>query len=102
MKTRGLASDLNLLMVNEQTQNTDMPTFKPLPDEGSRKLCLLNGEWIVLEVGCESPTYEENFTPFRYWFEPFFEILSLEVYDVSTWVDLPEIPTEEIDDEKHK
>lgn len=43
-----------------------------MPEEGQRVLALYKGEWIVLEVGVESPSYEEPyFPPFKYWFEPF-------------------------------
>lgn len=76
--------------------NPDMPKVKPMPEEGERKLCLLNGAWIVLEVHCESPTYEENFEAFLYWREPFNDMLTPECWEVSTWEDLPEIPTTEI------
>ena len=65
------------------------------PDEGERVLALYRGEWIVLEVGVESPSYEECFESFKYWFEPFSDMLCIEYYDVDTWMPLPEIPTEE-------
>lgn len=65
------------------------------PDEGERVLALYHGEWIVLEVGVEIPSYEESFEPFKYWFEPFNNMLCIEYYDVDMWVPLPEIPIEE-------
>jgi hypothetical protein len=64
------------------------------PDEGERVLALYRGEWIVLEVGIENPSFEESFKPFKYWFEPFSDMLCIECYDVDTWVPLPKIPTE--------
>ena len=79
--------------------DSDMPKFKPLPEEGERKLCLLNGEWIVLEVHRESPTYEETFKEFLYWREPFEDMITPECWEVTTWVDLPEIPTDEQGDD---
>ena len=72
------------------------PVVKALPPEGERKLCLYHGEWIVLQVDLETPTHEENFMPFLYWREPFSDTLCIEHYDVLTWLDLPEIPTQEI------
>jgi hypothetical protein len=72
-----------------QTIIDNMPKVKAMPEEGARKLCLLNDEWIVLEVHCESPTYEETFQPFLYWREPFSDMLDIEWYEVSTWQDLP-------------
>ena len=87
---------INFLKISDVPQPADeMPKIKPMPEEGERKLCLMHGEWIVLEVGVESPTYEENFTEFSYWFEPFMDMHSLEYWDVTTWMDLPEIPTKE-------
>lgn len=62
---------------------------KPLPEVGTRVLALYKGEWIVLEVGEEIPTYEEDFTAFKYWFEPFSNMLDIEYDDVYDWVDLP-------------
>lgn len=64
---------------------------KRMPEEGQRVLALYKGEWIVLEVGVESPTYEEPyFTPFKYWFEPFFNMLVIEYDDVTEWRELPD------------
>ena len=74
---------------------SDMPEVKPMPEEGKRVLALFNDEWIVLEVQTEYPTYEETFTPFSYWAEPSSEGLEIENWEVTTWVDLPEIPTKE-------
>lgn len=71
------------------------PNVKPMPEEGKRVLALLNDEWIVLEVQTEYPTYEETFTAFSYWVEPYSEGLEIEYWEVTTWVDLPELPTEE-------
>tara|TARA_R110000751_G_scaffold277605_1_gene378883 strand:+ start:435 stop:713 length:279 start_codon:yes stop_codon:yes gene_type:complete len=87
----------NLLKIISEPQPLEacMPVFKPLPQKGERKLCLLHGEWVVLEVGVESPTYEESFTEFSYWFEPFMDMHSVEYDGVVDWVDLPEIPTKE-------
>lgn len=62
----------------------------PIEGEGTKVLALLNGSWIVLEVGCESPSYEETFSPFLYWFEPYNNMHSIEYYDVSEWNYLPE------------
>ncbi len=62
-----------------------------MPEKGQRVLALYKGEWIVLEVGVESPTYEEPyFTPFKYWFEPFFNMLDIEYDDVTKWRELPD------------
>ncbi|QDP64798.1 MAG: hypothetical protein GOVbin2917_113 [Prokaryotic dsDNA virus sp.] len=62
-----------------------------MPEEGQRVLALYKGEWIVLEVGVESPTYEEPyFPPFKYWFEPFFNMLDIEYDDVTEWRELPD------------
>ena len=61
-----------------------------MPEEGQRVLALYKGEWIVLEVGVEHPTYEENFTAFKYWFEPFSEMLDIEYDDVTEWRELPD------------
>ena len=69
---------------------------KAMPAEGERKLCLFRGEWIVLQVDLETPSHGETSMPFLYWREPFSDTLCIEHYDVTTWVDLPEIPTEEI------
>lgn len=63
---------------------------RPMPDVGTRVLALYKGEWIVLEVGEEIPTYEETFTRFKYWFEPFNEMLDIEYDDVYDWIDLPD------------
>ena len=68
------------------------PNCKPMPNEGERVLALYRGEWIVLEVAIEYPTFEESFRPFKYWYEPFSDMLSIENYDVTDWVPLPEIP----------
>ena len=63
---------------------------KRMPKEGQRVLALYKGEWIVLEVGVEHPTYEENFTAFKYWFEPFSDVLVIEYDDVTEWRELPD------------
>lgn len=63
---------------------------RPPPDVGTRVLALYKGDWIVLEVGEEVPTYEENFTRFKYWFEPFSDMLDIEIDDVYDWIDLPD------------
>lgn len=88
-------NDFLKIISEPQPSEVGMPVFKPLPQEGERRLCLLHGEWIVLEVGVESPTYEENFTEFSYWFEPFMDMHSIEYADVTDWMDLPRIPTKE-------
>jgi hypothetical protein len=88
---RGFKLNNFLNLSNEpQELHPDTPIVKPIPEEGKRVLALLKGEWIVLEVGCESPTYEETFTPFLYWFEPYNDMHSIEYYDVTTWQKLPE------------
>lgn len=61
-----------------------------MPEEGQRVLALYKGEWIVLEVAVEYPTYEENFTAFKYWFEPFSDHLIIEYDDVTEWRELPD------------
>lgn len=64
---------------------------KRMPEEGQRVLALYKGEWIVLEVGVESPSYEEPyFPPFKYWFEPLFNMLAIEYDDVTEWRELPD------------
>jgi hypothetical protein len=85
---------LNTVQCDDLCNNA--PVVKAMPPEGERKLCLFHGEWIVLQVDLETPSYEENFMPFLYWREPFSDTICIEHHDVSTWVDLPEIPTEEI------
>lgn len=62
------------------------------PEVHERVLCLLNGEPIVLELGEETPTHEETFKPFIYWFEPYDEILLPEWHEVTHWMPLPEPP----------
>ena len=82
--------NLNILFKQENPVVPHLPyTF---PQEGERVLALYKGEWIVLEVGVESPTFEESFQPFKYWFEPFSDALDIDAYDVETWVPLPEVP----------
>lgn len=71
----------------------ECPKIKPMPDEGERVLALYRGEWIVLEVAIEYPTFEETFRPFKYWREPFSDMLQIEYYDVDDWLPLPEIPS---------
>ncbi len=66
------------------------PKTKPMPEEGKRVLALYRGEWIVLEVGIEHPTFEETFQAFKYWFEPFNDMLCIECFDVTDWQELPE------------
>lgn len=61
-----------------------------MPKKGQRVLALYKGEWIVLEVAVEHPTYEENFTAFKYWFEPFSDHLIIEYDDVTEWRELPD------------
>lgn len=63
---------------------------KRMPEEGQRVLALYRGEWVVLEVGVEYPTYEETFTAFKYWFEPFSNMLDIEYDDVTEWRELPD------------
>lgn len=70
----------------------ECPKIKPMPNEGERVLALYRGEWIVLEVDIEYPTFEETFRPFKYWREPFSDMLQIEYYDVTDWISLPEIP----------
>ena len=83
----------NLLELFNVPQAVDeMPKVKPMPEEGKRVLALFNDEWIVLEVQTEHPTYEETFTAFSYWVEPYSEELEIENWEVTTWVDLPELP----------
>jgi hypothetical protein len=65
-----------------------------MPSEGERVLALFKGEWVVLEVGVENPSYEETFEPFKYWFEPFSDMLYIEYYDVTHWLPLPALPEE--------
>lgn len=67
-----------------------IPLEMKMPEEGQRVLALYKGEWIVLEVGVEHPTYEENFTAFKYWFEPFSDHLIIEYDDVTEWRELPD------------
>lgn len=67
----------------------ELPPERKMPEEGQRVLALYKGEWIVLEVGVESPTYEETFTAFKYWFEPFSDMLDIEYDDVTEWRELP-------------
>jgi|TARA_B110000908_G_C10108705_1_gene381988 hypothetical protein len=84
----------NLLKLSNVPQVVDeMPTVKPMPEDGKRVLALLNDEWIVLEVQTECPTYEETFTAFSYWVAPYSEGLDIEYWEVTTWRDLPELPT---------
>lgn len=62
-----------------------------MPEEGQRVLALYKGEWVVLEVAVEYPTYEESyFPPFKYWFEPFSDHLIIEYDDVTEWRELPD------------
>lgn len=60
-----------------------------LPSECKRVLCLLNGDPIVLELGYESPTFEETFKGFHFWFEPYDEIKHPEWNEVTHWMPLP-------------
>lgn len=85
---------INFERATEENNPEESPNFKPMPNEGERVLALYRGEWIVLEVAVESPTFEEAFRPFKYWFEPFSDMLSIETHDVTDWRLLPEIPTE--------
>ena len=66
-----------------------------LPSLHERVLCLLNGEHIVLELGQESPAWEETFTAFLYWYEPYEEYMQIEWHEVTHWMPLPEPPTQE-------
>lgn len=65
-----------------------------LPSVCERVLCLFNGEPIVLELGLESPSYEETFKAFYFWLEPYDEILLPEWDEVTHWMSLPEPPKE--------
>ena len=62
--------------------------------KGARWLCNLNGQSIVLELGYETPTYEENFKPFFYWHEPYNGMLDIEWAEVTSVYPLP--PSEEL------
>tara|TARA_R110000851_G_C12742708_1_gene531078 strand:- start:117 stop:344 length:228 start_codon:yes stop_codon:yes gene_type:complete len=68
-------------------------TSKELPSERQRVLCLFNGEPIVLELSCESPTYEDTFKSFYFWLEPYDEILCPEWGEVTHWCEIV-IPNE--------
>lgn len=58
--------------------------------EGDTYLCLLNGTYIVLSVAEESPTYEETFSPFLYWFEPHSDMVSVDWDEVTPVLKLHE------------
>ena len=62
-----------------------------LPSVGERVLCLFNGEPVVLELGLESPSYEETFKAFNYWLEPYDEMLLPEWYEVTHWMLIPKL-----------
>lgn len=84
------------LNLNNLLQPTEpSPVKLKMPDEGEKVLALYKGEWVILQVGVEHPTYEESFTAFKYWFEPMSEMLDIELDDVTYWEPLPEIPTKE-------
>jgi len=57
--------------------------------EGDRWLCNLNGQLIVLELGYETPTHEENFKPYFYWYEPYNDILIIEWHEITRVHPLP-------------
>ena len=78
-------------MVNEleQLKNPWVSVDDDLPDCHERVLALFNGEAIVLELGLESPSYEETFKAFNYWLEPYDEILIPEWHEVTHWMPLP-------------
>ncbi len=62
--------------------------------EGERFLCLFNGEPIVLELGLETPTYEEVFKPFYYWFEPYGDAMLPEWHEVTHCILIPKAKEE--------
>ena len=66
-------------------------TKNKMPSEGDTVLAIYGGDMIVLEVGCESPSWDEpQFKPFLYWREPVSEYLIIEnILDVSHWCKLP-------------
>ena len=51
-----------LLIIDEpQELHPHPPKVKPMPKEGSRVLAFMKGEWIVLEVRRDEPSYEDNY-----------------------------------------
>lgn len=67
-------------------------TKEKLPALRERVLCLLNGEPIVLELAREVPTYEETFTAFNFWLEPYDKMPLPEWHEVTHWMPMPEPP----------
>ena len=60
-------------------------------NEGDSWLCNLNGQLIVLELGYEAPTYEENFKPYFYWHEPSSDMLAIDWYEITSVYPLPKV-----------
>lgn len=72
-----------------------------IPKEGERVLANYQEEWLVLEIGYETPTYEENFEPFYYWFEPFSDMSEFESLDeITEWILLDDIVKGQIECQK--
>jgi hypothetical protein len=60
----------------------------PIGGEGTEVLAQVDGRRVVLEVRLETPSHEDNFKPYYYWFEPCSETL-IECDDVIHWQELP-------------
>lgn len=66
--------------------------------EGDEWLCILHGNRIVLTLGYETPTYEEAFKPYFFWYESTSDMLVVEWDDVEYVCPLPEGPAEAEDE----
>lgn len=60
-----------------------------LPPDETPVLVKYNDKWRVLELAWERPSWEETYSPFRFWQDPYDEGLELDWDSVTEWCYLP-------------
>lgn len=63
-----------------------------LPPDETPVLVNFNGEIRIGEIRWDYPTHEEGYQAFRYWDCPYNDGQMWEVFDITHWMYLPELP----------
>lgn len=89
-------SELTNYLMGGEVNMEVLPPWKNVKEfnlkEGDQYVCWYQGLPVVLELGLETPSYEETFKPFLYWFEPHHDMMVIDFPDIEWVIPAPTDP----------